>query len=90
MRPEYDPGRVYQTSRRLRFRRAEQPYELHELICDASVRYAPVDEFVEWVPSWLQHEPGDFLGYTLFEDSRPDGYRVQGPGQERPRLIFMP
>ncbi|MCC3333568.1 hypothetical protein [Nocardia abscessus] len=83
-------GAVYQISRRVQFKRAQASYERHELICHASAKYVPVDEFLEWISPWLDHSPGDFLGYSLYEDSRPDGWYDKGPDQERPTLIFMP
>lgn len=83
-------GAAYQISRRVQFRKAEHPAEPHELICMVSAKFVPVDEFVDWISPWLSHYPGDFLGYSLFEDSRPDGYYDKGPNQDRPRLIFMP
>ncbi|MET8798410.1 hypothetical protein ABZV91_18510 [Nocardia sp. NPDC004568] len=84
-------GAVYQISRRVQFRRAQQPYAQHELICHASAKRVPVDEFLKWIGPWLDHSPGDFLGYSLYEDSRPDdGYYDKGPDRERPELLFMP
>lgn len=83
-------GAVYQISRRVQFRRSTASYEQHELICHASAKCVPIHEFIDWISPWLNHLPGDFLGYYLFEYSRPDGYHETGPDQERPQLIFMP
>lgn len=83
-------GAVYQISRRIQFRKSEHSYGRHELICMASEKFVPVDAFIDWIAPWLAHSPGDFLGYSLYEDTRPDGYYDQGPDQERPILIFMP
>jgi hypothetical protein len=83
-------GAVYQISRRVQFRRSTTSYEYSELICHASAKYVPIDEFVDWISPWLLESPGDFLGYSLYEDSRPDGWYDKGPDQERPRLLFVP
>lgn len=47
--------------------------------------------FVDWIMPYINACPGDFLGYTLYEDSRPSGwYSDVGPDVDRPGLIFMP
>lgn len=49
-----------------------------------------ISGFVDWILPWLNHYEGDFLGYSLYEDSRPDGYGSDQHDRDRPELIFMP
>jgi hypothetical protein len=43
-----------------------------------------VTAFVDWITQWVDADPGDFLGYSLYDDSRDDNEC------ERPDLIHMP
>lgn len=82
----------YQIARPFQFRRGERPGNRHELICHVSAKQPPVDEFVDWIRPWLAHLPGDFLGWTLYENSRPSDYswgHVEDD-REQPTLIYMP
>lgn len=90
-------GAVYQISRNVQFKRAERAHEWHELIILSSSKGCSHDEYLlEWLRPWLAHSPGDFLGWTLSEDSKPSendyfGRRKPGePDNEQPTLIFMP
>lgn len=92
-------GAVYQISRRVQFARSTASFEDHELIIHASSKFVPYEDFIEWIAPWLNHCRGDFLGYSLYEDSRPSGYdqywggkqeEADLPDRERPELIFMP
>ena len=84
-------GAVYQISRRVQFVRSTTSFEDHELIIHASTKSGcEYEALLAWVEPWLAHQHGDFLGYTLYEDSRPSGmYGDDGPNQDRPHLIFM-
>ena len=42
-----------------------------------------IEAFMDWVKPWLDAYPGDFLGYSLYEESRGDDDR------ETPTLLFM-
>jgi hypothetical protein len=89
----YGGGAVYQISRALQFTRGtDRSYEPPELIVHASLKNygSEIEAFVDWITPFVDALEGDFLGYSLYEDSRPDGYYDKGPDQERPRLIFMP
>lgn len=82
-------GAVYQESRTPVFRRKAQdggePF-CHQLVLAASFKggNATADDFVKWITPHLKMSDGDFLGYSLYEDSTDgsDDYR------EHPVLYF--
>lgn len=47
-----------------------------------------IEEFVEWVSPFIDASDGDFLGYSLYEDSRASGWGAEEP-IDQPQLIFM-
>ncbi len=81
-------GAVYQIARPVYFRRSEHSYEDHELVIHSSAKSIDDEGFVDWIAPYLEHEAGDFLGYTLYEDSRGNGYSEFEV--EQPLLIFRP
>lgn len=81
-------GAVYQITRPVDFRRSEHSFEDHELVIHSSAKSIDDEGFVDWIAPYLEHEAGDFLGYTLFEDSRGNGYWEFEV--EQPSLIFRP
>lgn len=90
-------GAVYQESRPPIFRRATERYESTWLVIASSMKHSVyIDRFITWIAPHLRQSPGDFLGYKLFEDSRPCGLgwgnpdRQPEPDREQPTLIFMP
>lgn len=82
-------GAVYQESRTPIFRRKTQdggdPYH-HQLVLASSFKggNSTADDFVKWITPHLDMHYGDFLGYSLYEDScdGADEYR------EHPVLHF--
>lgn len=86
-------GAVYQESRRPIFRRKAagygEPYH-HQLVLASSYKGGTftADEFVEWITPHLDMFVGDFLGYSLPEDSDWDD--PDGTYREHPTLYFMP
>ncbi|GGG04254.1 hypothetical protein GCM10007304_17970 [Rhodococcoides trifolii] len=85
---------AYIQTRGLGFNRGnKQHHERPELFIHSSLKNygSEIDSFVEWIVPFIHGFPGDFLGYSLYEDSRPSGwYGDDGPDQDRPGLIFYP
>lgn len=81
-------GAVYQESRVAIFRRKDRPnciFHNSLVIASSSKSYGgEIDAFVEWIGPHLDMHTGDFLGYSLYEDSCDDAdlYR------EHPTLYF--
>lgn len=77
-------GAVYQLSREALFTRPH-PYR-NQLVLSSSLKNygSEIEQFIKWITPHLQMSDGDFLGYSLFEDSTDDGddYR------EHPTLFF--
>lgn len=48
-----------------------------------------IEAFVDWIKPWVSAFPGEFLGYSLYEDSRADGDWDSAEDRDRPQLIFM-
>ena len=71
-------GAVYQESRRPIFRRKAadygEPYH-HQLVLASSYKGGTftADGFVAWISPHLKMDDGEFLGYSLYEDSTDDG-----------------
>jgi hypothetical protein len=67
-------GAVYQESRtpifRLKTTGAGEPYH-HQLVLASSYKggNSTADDFVKWIGPYLDMHTGDFLGYSLYEDS---------------------
>jgi hypothetical protein len=85
-------GAVYQESRRPVFRRKagySEPYH-HQLVLASSYKGGTftADKFVAWIAPHLEMYVGDFLGYSLYEDSDWDD--PDGTYREHPTLYFMP
>lgn len=82
-------GAVYQESRAAIFRRPQEcgPYD-NQLVLSSSLKnYDDETElFVKWITPHLKMPDGDFLGYSLYEDSTDDGVKSR---REHPRLYFM-
>jgi hypothetical protein len=81
-------GAVYQVSRALQFRpKRGDNWTAGDLVVHSSLKNygGETDAFVEWISPHLAAWPGDFLGYTLYEDTRNDY-----DDNESPTLIFMP
>jgi hypothetical protein len=92
-------GAVYQESRSPIFRRKDQAicqYDNQLVLASSLKNYgSEIESFIDWIAPHLKMPAGDFLGYSLYEDSRPSGmawgnYRDDGPDQEKPTLYFMP
>jgi hypothetical protein len=79
-------GAVYQESRRPILRRKVKTYERNTLVLASSLKNydSEIGEFVAWIGPHLDMHAGDFLGYSLYEDScdDTDAYR------EHPELYF--
>ncbi|WP_280502032.1 hypothetical protein [Nocardia farcinica] len=83
---------AYQISQPIQFRRCgENGVGRHELIVHSSSNShgSEIEAFVGWIAPFVDALPGTFLGYSLYEDSRPDGWHDTSPNRERPGLIFM-
>lgn len=88
-KPFFAGGAVYQESRRAIFRRKAtdyaEPYH-HQLVLASSYKggndYAT--DLVRWLTPHLEMHDGDFLGYSLYEDSCDDGDNWR----EHPVLYF--
>jgi len=69
-------GAVYQESRTPIFRRKQAcgPYH-HQLVIASSLKnYGDeIESFLEWISPHLDMHVGEFLGYSLYEDSDDDG-----------------
>ncbi|UXE04562.1 hypothetical protein SEA_AUBS_90 [Mycobacterium phage Aubs] len=81
-------GAVYQESRQPIFRRkAGEPYQHHQLVISSSLKnYGDeINAFLDWINPHLDMHIGDFLGYSLYEDSCDDSDHYR----EHPRLFFM-
>jgi hypothetical protein len=83
-------GAVYQESRRPIFRRKSdggEPYH-HQLILASSLKNygSEIESFVEWITPHLDMHEGEFLGYSLYEDS--DGADDSEQWREHPTLYF--
>lgn len=82
-------GAVYQESRTAVFRRKAEgygePYH-HQLVLASSLKnYGDeIDAFIDWITPHLDMHYGDFLGYSLYEDSCDDSDTFR----EHPGLYF--
>jgi len=83
-------GAVYQESRRAVFRRKVEPGKggpyRHQLVLASSLKDygSETDAFVDWITPHLDMHYGDFLGYSLYEDSCDDSDAFR----EHPTLFF--
>ena len=81
-------GAVYQESREAIFRRPQPcgPYD-NQLVLSSSLKNysGETDLFIQWIMPHLKMSTGDFLGYSLYEDSTDDGDQWR----EHPTLFFM-
>lgn len=83
-------GAVYQESRSPIFRRKSdnsgEPYH-HQLVVASSLKdYGDeIDQFIDWIAPHLDMHDGDFLGYSLYEDSTDGGEQWR----EHPTLYFV-
>ena len=88
-KPFFAGGAAYQESRVAIFRRkavgGREPFH-HQLVIASSYKggNADADDFVEWIAPHLKMSDGDFLGYSLYEDSCDDGK----DWREHPVLYF--
>ncbi len=87
--PFFAGGAVYQESRIAIFRRKAEghgePY-YHQLVLASSFKggNSSADALVEWITPYLKMSDGDFLGYSLYEDSCDDAENWR----EHPVLYF--
>jgi hypothetical protein len=85
-------GAVYQESRKPVFRRktgGTGPYDNQLVLASSLKNYgSDVESFVDWITPHLKMSGGDFLGYSLYEDSCYDD--EDGYYREHPTLYFMP
>lgn len=65
---------------------ADEGFSGNRIIIHASLKDydSETDHFIDWISPYLSAAPGDFLGYTLYEDTK-NNY----DDQESPLLIFM-
>lgn len=79
-------GAVYQYSTDPVFRVAKASYEDSWLALHSSMKnYSDqIDEFIEWITPSLKMFDGEFLGYSLYEDSG----ECEDDWRERPILYF--
>lgn len=86
-------GAVYQYSARGTFRRATASYEDNWLALSSSFKNygSEIEAFIDWITPHLDHYRGEFLGYSLYEDSRPVECwgRTVEDDREQPKLYFM-
>ncbi|WJJ56502.1 hypothetical protein PROPHIT493_45 [Mycobacterium phage prophiT49-3] len=88
-------GAVYQESRSPIYRPRRRPGVTggytNQLVLSSSLKEYD-DEirlFVSWVEPYLEHLDGDYLGFSLYEDSRPHVWGRPGdPDRESPVLYF--
>lgn len=82
-------GAVYQESRKPIFRRRSETGEprRNQLVIASSLKdYGDeIAQFIDWIAPHLDMHYGDFLGYSLYEDSTDDSNDYR----EHPRLFFM-
>jgi hypothetical protein len=82
-------GAVYQESRSPIFRRKAPggPYH-HQLVIASSLKnYGDeIAQFIDWIDPHLDMSTGDYLGYSLYEDS--DGTDDSEQWREHPTLYF--
>ncbi|OMC44731.1 hypothetical protein A5742_27555 [Mycolicibacterium fortuitum] len=80
-------GAVYQESREAIFQRAQTcgPYG-NRLVLSSSLKdySGETGLFIEWITPHLRMSNGDFLGYSLYEDSTDDTEKYR----EHPTLYF--
>lgn len=84
----YGGGAVYHITQALRFTRGtDASYDGPHLIVHSSLKNygGEIEAFVDWITTYVNAFPGDFLGYSLHEDSKNDY-----DDEDRPTLIFMP
>ena len=94
----YGGGAVYQFSEPPHFTTGEHSFERNWLRLHVSLKnYGDeIGAFIEFITPHIDLLPGDYLGYSLYEESRPVDYGY-GYGQqpvtedrEQPYLHFMP
>lgn len=80
-------GAVYQQSRPPLFTRDAPggPYG-NRLTLSSSAKTMLAEEFVQWITPHLKMSDGDFLGYSLYEDTTDDDSRQW---REHPTLFFV-
>lgn len=86
-------GAVYQESRKPIYRpKAErgEPYDNQLVLASSLKDYGgEIASFVNWIEPYLEQADGDFLGYSLYEDSRPIGWDAEGErDRDFPILYF--
>lgn len=81
-------GAVYQESQGPKFFPKDERicHYYNRLIISSSLKnYGDeIEKFVDWITPHLDQDPGEFLGYSLYEDS------MGRDGRENPTLFFMP
>jgi hypothetical protein len=81
-------GAVYQESRSPIFRRKDEAILVchHTLVVASSLKNygGEIDAFFDWIDPHLEMCDGEFLGYSLYEDSADDGDNWR----EHPTLYF--
>ena len=88
----YGGGAVYQISRPPHLHRGnpDHSWDYSTLEIHSSFKNygGEIDLFLEWITPYLAAYPGDLLGFSLYEESRSNGYSDHD--QDRPTLHFMP
>ena len=84
-------GAVYQESRKPIYRPKAigggEPYRNQLVLASSLKNYSDeIDQFFEWIGPHLDMHAGDFLGYSLYEDS--DSYDDSDDYREHPTLYF--
>lgn len=79
-------GAVYQYSSRPKFRRSKHSFEGNWLAIHSSLKDygGETEAFIDWITPHLDMHYGDFLGYSLYEDSCDDEELYR----EHPTLYF--
>jgi hypothetical protein len=80
-------GAVYQESRQAVFRRKGSPFIYdNKLVVASSLKNygGEIEAFIEWIGPHLDMPKGDFLGYSLYEDTHDDNRNYR----EHPNLYF--
>lgn len=91
---------AYQEARQPVFRRKDQAicqWDNSIVIASSLHNYGnAIGQFIDWITPHLHHVTGEFLGYSLHEDSWPVDYpwggeALQAPAvhREQPHLYFM-
>lgn len=81
-------GAVYQFARPLRVQPKEHSWQEARITISSSLKHYgnEIDTFLSWIHPYLEHEDGEFLGYSLYEDSYSDH---DGVNRERPIFYYF-